>query len=307
MRKKSLLKITSLLIGLPIVAGAGLFNYVHRRDSSALKSQPPQFAADNPVVQGAPKFVSLPKQIVQTTSHDGLDLTGWLTANAQNSGTVLIVHGFGVDHHSLDKIGYLFQQLGYNVLQPDNRASGKSGGHYLSYGYQEKYDVLSWIKYLQQQKLPQPFFLYGASMGAATVLQSLQLALPATVKGVIADSSYTDAFAISKYTIERQFQIPAQFLTQTLSFWSRIFVHGSYQQTSPLQSVQHARLPLLFICGLQDTTVPPKMSQQLYQAAAEPKFLQTFAQGEHIRSIETEPQRYFQIIKNFLNFCQKNN
>ncbi|MBA1434681.1 alpha/beta hydrolase [Bombilactobacillus bombi] len=292
------------MLALPVLSGAGLFNYVHRRDSSALKSKPRKFSKANLVVQGAQQFVQLPKKMVQITSFDGLLLTGWLTKNHQNRATVIIVHGFGVDHHSLDKIGYLFYQLGFNVLQPDNRAAGQSGGHYLSYGYLEKYDVLSWLNYLQQQPtLCSRVILFGASMGAATVLQSLQLQLPPNVCGVIADSSYTDAFAISKYTIKRQFKIPAGWLTHTLSMWSKILGQGSYHQASPLRSVSLAQVPLLFICGLKDSTVPPSMTQELYEAAGQPKFLATFAQGEHIRSIEAQPQKYQQTIQDFLQVC----
>ena len=306
MKAKTILNVVGITALLTCGAGAGLFNYVHQRDSSALKTKVSQFSKNNPALENAQKFAALAKQKIHIFSYDHLKLTGWLTLAQPNFGTILIVHGFGVDHHSLDKIGAVFNQLGYNVLQPDNRAAGQSAGHYLSYGFQEKYDVQSWLQYLQtRSELAQNFYLFGASMGAATVLESLALDLPATLQGVIADSSYTDAFAISEYTISRQFNLPAHLITQILSFWSKIIVHGSYRQASPLNSVAQAAVPLLFICGLKDTTVPPAMSKELYAAALQPKFIEYFPKGEHIRSIEADPRRYYQIIQQFLQFCQK--
>lgn len=307
MKIKTILNTSGIIALLTFGAGVGLFNYVHHRDSNALKAKVKHFSKNNEALKNSQKFASLSKQKIHIVSHDHLKLTGWLTLANPNLGTILIVHGFGVDHHSLDKIGAIFNQLGYNVLQSDNRAAGQSAGRYLSYGFQEKYDVQSWLQYLKtRQELAQNFYLFGASMGAATVLESLNLDLPANLQGVIADSSYTDAFAISEYTISRQFNLPAQCITKILSFWSKIILHGSYREASPLHSVSKAVVPLLFICGLKDTTVPPIMSKKLYDAAAQPKFIEYFPKGEHIRSIESDPLRYYQIIQHFLQFCKKN-
>lgn len=283
-----------------LLTGKVLFEYVQHRDSSALKTQPPQYAPTNQAIKWAQQLEQLPQQTVQLVAHDGWTLTGFLTSNPQNLGTVLIVHGFGVDHHSLDKIGGLFYQLGYNVLQPDNRAAGLSGGDYLSYGYLEKYDVKLWLEWLQQQsQLQKPLILFGASMGAATVLQSLALSLPSQLAGVIADSSYTNAQAISEYTIHRQFKLPSKALTKLISLWSKVKFGASYAQIDAQPALRQTKVPVLLIRGLKDTTVPPQMSVQLMQEATSAVQLVDFVNGSHIRSIESDPKRYAQVIQQF--------
>lgn len=299
MKKKYIL--AAAIGAIPLVLGHSLFNYVHRRGSSSLKSHPPQFAANNSALVAMRKFQRLPQTTWSLMSGDGLRLVAYLTRNPQNRGTVLLIHGFGVDHHAMDKFAAVFYQLGYNILQPDNRAAGASAGRYSSYGYQEKKDVLLWLQRLQaDRQLQVPIILMGASLGAATVLQSLTLSLPVAVKGVIADSSYTSAQEIMQYNIHRQTGLPSKDLTHLLSLWSRFKVQASYRQISPLASVRGQHPPLLLICGQADVTVPAWMSQSLFEAASAPKVLVRFTTGSHIRSLEADPTAYRALIKQFV-------
>lgn len=40
---------------------------------------------------------------------------------------------------------YMFHQMGYNVLLPDDRGHGQSAGKYISFGWQDRRDYLGWI------------------------------------------------------------------------------------------------------------------------------------------------------------------
>lgn len=308
MKKKNLFgTIASIGTGAVMATGYALFNYIQHRDSKALKGNPPKFPADNPVVIGQKKFAVLPHEKYTIESYDHLKLSGFLTRNRVNKGTVIIVHGFGVDHHSLDKIGYLFNRIGYNVLQPDNRAAGDSEGKYLTYGFDEKRDVLSWVDFVKKDSaLNKNIVLYGASMGAATVLQFLQLKVPSEVKGVIADSSYSNTTDESNYVTKKQLKIPAKPLVGLVSMWSKIVCGFSYKEASPIDCVGGKHVPILFIRGLADKTVPPEMSQDLFDAATQPKYLATFPKGAHIRSLESDPKRYNQVINEFLDKLKEN-
>ncbi|UQS84212.1 alpha/beta hydrolase [Bombilactobacillus thymidiniphilus] len=300
-----MLKKKTLLTGVLgiLSVGYGLFKYVHQRDSKSLKSTPPKFAADNQAMLWAQEFKQLPKQRVMLTSFDNLQLVASLTCNSKNKGTVILVHGFGVDHYSLDKIGAVFYKLGFNVLQPDNRAAGMSAGRYMSYGHLEKYDVQNWLWHvLTSKQLNHNLILFGASMGAATVLQSLSLQLPTTLKGVVADSSYTNAKDIMDYNIHRQTGLSAKPITPLLSLWSRLIVGSFYSNISASKAVLNNKIPLLFVRGLKDTTVPPEMSEQLYNVAGGKAKLVSFADAAHIRAIEAQPRRYYQMIA---DFCQQ--
>ena len=74
-------------------------------------------------------------------------------------------------------IGYvqLFLRNGYNVLTPDWRAHGESGGELATYGIKEKDDVTSWINWLQSSTDSKKYYALGESYGAAVLLQSLEI------------------------------------------------------------------------------------------------------------------------------------
>jgi hypothetical protein len=50
--------------------------------------------------------------------------------------------------------------LGYDILKPDARGHGMSGGDYIGYGWHERKDYLDWIK----DKKEDTIFLHGFSM-----------------------------------------------------------------------------------------------------------------------------------------------
>lgn len=79
--------------------------------------------------------------------------------------------------------GYtLCTALGYNVLLPDQRAHGYSGGHTITMGVKERYDARDWTVWARSRFGPEvPIFLMGVSMGAATVLLAAGLNLPDNV------------------------------------------------------------------------------------------------------------------------------
>ena len=72
----------------------------------------------------------------------------------------------------------------------DDRAHGRSDGHYIGFSFHDRYDCLTWANYLANRFGPDcRIFLHGLSMGAATVLScSNSDHLPSQVKGIISDA-----------------------------------------------------------------------------------------------------------------------
>ncbi len=67
----------------------------------------------------------------------------------------------------------------------------------------ERYDLLEWINWVNRQPfVGLPIYLFGLSMGAATVLMTAGEALPDNVHGIIADSGYTSPRDEWKYVAE---------------------------------------------------------------------------------------------------------
>lgn len=108
-------------------------------------SEAPKVKMDEGLEEKTETFLKKDKQEWQIESKfNGSKLYGWFTDN-ESAVTVIMVHGFGVDHNSLNVHAQLFDNLGCNVLQIDDQAAGKSEGKYLGFGYIESLDTLDWI------------------------------------------------------------------------------------------------------------------------------------------------------------------
>ncbi|MGC3221260.1 hypothetical protein ACPTGR_14940, partial [Enterococcus faecium] len=66
-----------------------------------------------------------------------------------------------------------FYRAGYNLFFVDSRATGNSGGDYVTFGQYESDDVLYWINQEVRERPSQKILLYGGSMGAATMMSVL--------------------------------------------------------------------------------------------------------------------------------------
>lgn len=78
-----------------------------------------------------------------------------------------------------------------DVLFIEHRCCGDSEGNYITFGAKEQWDVQQWAVYMaERNKEKLPIYLYGQSMGAASVLMASGHTLPPEVKGLIADCGF---------------------------------------------------------------------------------------------------------------------
>ncbi|MCE6029489.1 KxYKxGKxW signal peptide domain-containing protein [Lactiplantibacillus pentosus] len=112
--------------------------------------------------------------------------------NGDTTKTVII--GQGSTEH-LDWIGYvskIWYDMGYNILMPSQRGQFLSDGDDLTFGYQDKYDWLNWVKMVDERNgANSEVVFYGQSLGADTVLEAASVpGLSKSVKAVVADAGY---------------------------------------------------------------------------------------------------------------------
>ena len=121
-------------------------------------------------------------------------------------------------------IGQFLQDEGYNVLLVDQRAHFGSGGHTIAYGIRERRDVLSWIEYANGRfGKDKPIYLFGISMGAATVVMAADLALPDNVRLICADCPYSSPRDIIFYVAKRWYKCPSRGFCGRLSAFLRSY------------------------------------------------------------------------------------
>ncbi|TVP67742.1 MAG: alpha/beta hydrolase, partial [Nodularia sp. (in: Bacteria)] len=78
------------------------------------------------------------------------------------------------------------------------------------------------------------------------------------------------------------------------------------QRFESIQKVPQLQMPVLFIHGNADTTVPSFMSQKLYHAAPEPKQLLLVPTAEHNNTATIGGEEYLERIKFFVQSVAAN-
>ena len=134
-----------------------------------------------------------PYERVSILSHDGLQLSGRYYHTADGAPLAILCHGYrGTPTRDFCGGANICLSRGFNVLMIEERAHCSSEGHTISFGINERYDVLNWTRYAAERFGPDTKILLGGiSMGAATVLMASELGLPQNVRGILADCPYT--------------------------------------------------------------------------------------------------------------------
>lgn len=247
------------------------------------------------------KAMNIPYEKVTIKSYDGLTLTARLYITNPNAPIDILVHGYK-SYGLKDFSGGINLSLenGHNVLLIDHRAHGESEGHTISFGIVERFDILSWVNYLNNRfGSAIPISLVGISMGAATVLMASELNLPSNVKLVIADCPFSSCVdIIAHVTIEKKY--PLFLVKWFLPLSARLFGKFDIHASSAVKAVPNAKVPILLIHGDEDDFVPYEMSVKIKKANPDIEF-HTFKCDVHGLSYIFDKEKYKQIVTDFTN------
>ena len=224
-----------------------------------------------------------------------------------NGKIILASHGARSDGiGEFCKIGPYFYSKGYIVMMPDHRGCADSCGKYMGYGTHESKDTYLWVEYLKKRFPKQVIFLYGISMGAATVLMMSDNAEDEAIRGIISDCSYTSAWDEFSYQLKMSFHLPEFPVLYICDFYSKIFAGYSFKDAYPYEHVKKAKKPILFIHGRADDYVPYYMMDILYKACPNEKYKVTIDNALHARSYYQDNIKYEKEIEKFIEKCMSN-
>ena len=244
-----------------------------------------------------------PAERIVITAHDGTRLSARYHHVRDGAPLQIQCHGYR-GHASRDFCGGnpLAASLGHNTLLIDQRAHGESGGHTITFGIRERFDILDWISYARGRFGEVPIILVGISMGGASVLMASGEPLPATVSGVIADCPYSSPREIICSVIRRMHLSP-RLAYPLVSIAARLFGRFSLSECTALEAVTRADIPILLLHGEEDGLVPVEMSQRIAEAGGARVRLVTFPGADHGMSYVVDPVRYGDAVSCFLNDC----
>lgn len=214
----------------------------------------------------------------------------------------VIVHGYQDNAIRMLMIGYLYNHdLAFNVLLPDLRYAGTSGGTHIQMGWLDRLDVMRWMQ------LSNTLFggdtnmvVHGISMGAATSMMVSGEQQPNYVKCFVEDCGYTSVWEQFKKEIKGQFHLPAFPLLDTANLLCKKIYGWSFKEASALKQVKKCHLPMLFIHGDSDLYVPTAMVHTLYRAKKGAKELWITPNTKHAESYKNYREEYTKRVKKFV-------
>lgn len=251
-------------------------------------------------------LLETPYERVTVRSHDGLKLVGKYYEGKPGAPLILFFHGYRSTAERDGSGGFqLCREQGWHILMPDQRAHGESQGDTITFGVRERQDCLAWARYAANRMGPEtPIFLWGISMGAATVLMTADLPLPETVRGIVADCGYDTPAGILKETL-RRWHWPLFPMYPFAALGARWFGGFSVTETSALDCVRHARLPILLVHGEADQVVPCEMARALRDACASQVELLTVPGASHGISWYVDMPAYQNALLRFMEACME--
>ena len=250
---------------------------------------------------GVDWYESQPKVELSITSRDGLQLAADLIKAEAPIGLVVAAHGFrSWPAREFALVAKHLYEQGYTVLYPYMRAHRKSDGKYITFGVKERYDIAAWAKLLAETHPDLPLFLYGQSMGGASVIMASGLELPENTRGVIADSAFYSPKDVIGTALVQSYKVPTFPMLPAMDLWARIIAGYSLTATTCKEALDKTDLPFLFIHGTEDDLVPYEMGLQNYEHCHTEKQMLTVEGAAHCCSYYVDPVRYISYVDAFL-------
>jgi len=212
-------------------------------------------------------------------SADGVEIDVWVIKARKPAGgegapgglgTVVILHGLTESKASFPYFGAAkrLANKGYDVVLPDLRAHGRSGGKYVTFGAKEKYDVKTVMDaLLREGAVREPICVFGVTLGAATAIQ--YAAIDPRCKKVFAMTPYKDVRSLARRRLlmlsDKDFQAALKKAGTMAKF--------DPDEASSVAAAGKLKVPLLLVHGMLDVSVPTENSDAIFAAAGGPKKL----------------------------------
>ncbi|WPN32395.1 alpha/beta fold hydrolase [Pseudomonas sp. P5_109] len=285
----SLLCMAVLVVGLPVSCGA-----LKYKERELLFRIEPGTAS---WYRGLPQDVQA-FDIKSASFKAGQNLHAWWwPAARRDAPSILYLHGV---RWNLTGQAFRIEQLramGYSVLAIDYRGFGQSKGDLPSEASVYEDARVAWERFTAMQPDANKRLIYGHSLGSAVAIdlaadlaaQAKQQHLPLPVRGLVIESSFTslgDAVAEVANNSLPVNGLPVRWLLS--------------QKFDSIDKIVDIDMPLLVVHGLADPFMPSRFSQQLFNAAHEPKRLLLIPGGTHNNSMSLGGNQYRQALDGLL-------
>lgn len=205
----------------------------------------------------------------------------------------VLIHGYGSRPRAMARQGHHYSQQGFNTIFPYMRGHRNDSRLHSTFGLLERYDVADWINYIITEDPEAEILIHGCSMGAGTTMLTIGELLPDNVKCAVEDCGYTSAYDEFCVQIGGVLHLPKFPFLNAANTACRLFHGWDFRDCDCKEAVARSVTPTLFIHGEEDTFVPYRMMDELYDVCNAPKEKLSVPGAEHDQSCELQPAMYW--------------
>lgn len=238
---------------------------------------------------------------VSIEAYDGTILKGHILHCNHPQRIIIAFHGWRARwSRDFGMISDFWNEDGATVIYVEQRGQNGSSFAHMGFGAIERFDCVSWAKYACDRFADTlPIYLAGISMGATTVLMSANLELPERVHGIMADCGFTSADNIWRHVVHNNLHLPYNLRGKIADRMCLKKTGYGADEINTLRVLKEARVPVLFIHGLDDNFVPVDMTINNYKACASRKKMYLVSGADHGMSYYCDRNGYESIMREF--------
>jgi len=230
---------------------------------------------------------------------DEVPISAWYIKNGWDKVVVLLSGRHSNREKNIEK-ARLYLKRGYSVIMPDLRATGKSGGDRISYGWKERKDLLAIYNFLKGEGYKE-IGAHGFSMGAATIVYSYLHMV--NFSFVVLESCY----AVLGKAYEgafKKYRVPTTFL-RGIRPMSEYFSGYKEENMQPKNLIHMIKCPLLVMAGDDEKIVSKKATLTLFKNnQSKLAKLHFFSKAEHVNFSEKFKEEYIEVVEEFLDLAE---
>lgn len=299
-----------LFILLNVVAAFHAYKFTHFYDNNRSYTKKPEEMSGlekakvilfgvNYVKRPLNSAPDVPYENVAIETDDELQLKGWYVPVTNPVGTIIMFHGHGGTRSGVLTELKAFHQLGYNVFAIDFRAHGESAGNVCTIGFKETADVKAAYRFIRN-KGENNLVLWGASMGAATIMHTLAETNELSPAKVILEMPFGSLTKAVEARL-RMMNLPPRPLSTLLTFWGGTENGFWAFSHRPTEYAKEIKAPVLLQWGRNDSRVSENETTSIFEnLSSSDKRLVVYENSGHESLAKKEPAKWITNVAAFL-------